>query len=57
MPDLGYVYECDRCHDRITAPRRIFDRSLCPRPAPDGGRCLGHLELVESEADEDTPPS
>jgi len=54
MPDPGYVYECERCHERITAPRRIFDNSLCPRPAPDGGRCLGHLHLVE-RAESDAP--
>ncbi len=49
MADLGYVYECDRCRERITAPRPIFEKSLCPRPAPDGKRCLGHLRLIEAQ--------
>jgi hypothetical protein len=46
----SYLYECNRCGERITAPRPIFDKSLCPRTAPSGARCFGHLELIEAEA-------
>lgn len=46
----SYVYECSRCGERITAPRPIFDKSLCPQTAPSGARCLGHLELIEPDA-------
>jgi hypothetical protein len=46
----SYVYECNRCGERITAPRPIFDKSLCPQTAPRGARCLGHLELIEPDA-------
>jgi hypothetical protein len=50
MPVESYVYECNRCGERITAPRPIFDKSLCPQTAPSGARCLGHLELIEADA-------
>ena len=46
----SYVYECNRCGERITAPRPLFDKSLCPQTAPSGARCLGHLELMEPDA-------
>jgi len=56
MADLGCVYECDRCAGRIDAPGPIFDKSLCPRPAEGGGRCLGHLRRIEPETpDRDVP--
>jgi hypothetical protein len=57
LPDPGFVYECDQCRERITAPRPIFDNSLCPRPAPDGGRCLGHLQLVDPDASKEDAPT
>src|SRR5262249_28748614 len=50
MPADSYVYECNRCGERIEAPRPIFDKSLCAQTSPSGARCLGHLELIESEA-------
>ncbi len=50
MPTESYVYECDRCGERITAPRPIFDKSLCPQTVPSGARCLGHLELIKPDA-------
>ena len=50
MPVESYVYECNRCGERITAPRPLFDKSLCPQTAPSGARCLGHLELIEPDA-------
>jgi len=50
MPVEGFVYECNRCGERITAPRPIIDKSLCPRTVPSGSRCLGHLELIEPDA-------
>jgi hypothetical protein len=50
MPDENYVYECNRCGERITAPRPIFDTSLCPQIVPSGARCLGHLEHIEPDA-------
>ena len=45
-----YLYECNRCGERIAAPRPVFDKSLCPQTAPSGARCLGHLELMEPDA-------
>jgi hypothetical protein len=58
MADVSYAYECDRCSGRITVPRPVFDKSLCPRPGPDGGRCLGHLQLIQADApDGDAPRS
>src|SRR5262245_4244214 len=50
MPIECYVYECNRCGERIEAPRPIFDESLCPQTSPSGARCLGHLELIEPDA-------
>jgi hypothetical protein len=50
MPAESYVYECNRCGERITAPRLILDQSLCPQEAPSGARCLGALELIEPDA-------
>jgi hypothetical protein len=50
MPVEGHVYECNRCGERIEAPRPIFEKSLCPQTAPSGARCLGHLELIEPDA-------
>jgi hypothetical protein len=50
MPVESYMYECNRCGERIEAPRPIFDKSLCPQTAPSGARCLGHLELIEPDA-------
>jgi len=50
MPADSYVYECNRCGERIEAPRPMFDKSLCPQTSPSGARCLGHLELIESDA-------
>jgi len=50
MPVESYVYECNRCGQRIEAPGPIVDKSLCPQAAPSGARCLGHLELIEPDA-------
>jgi hypothetical protein len=57
MTDASFVYECDRCGERITAPRPVFDKSLCPRPGPDGGRCLGHLQLLEADTRDSNAPT
>jgi hypothetical protein len=50
MPVESYVYECNRCGERIEAPRPIFDKSLCPQASPSGARCLGHLERIDPDA-------
>jgi predicted nucleic acid-binding Zn ribbon protein len=57
MAEVGYVYECDRCGERITVPRPVFDKSLCPRSGPDRARCLGHLQLIEADTPDSNAPT